>query len=271
MINENKTVFISYCHADDLLVTPVVKLLRASTSFVFQDIDNIQPGKNWRNEICNAITETQLTIVFWCEHSRDSQEVSAEWKIAIENQIDILPLLLDSTPLPNELTDYQNIDFRDLADHSSTSHSDFSWKNQLLTKYKVSAAVACLAVGIFIFSTYDTQRFFESGQTGENQLVSDDVSDEVDADFVLRSSNRDDVALAFPGLDVGSSANQSNSDSPIGSELQSSNLFTIISLVVLGFFSGLLALFFRKKYRQENAEQRMAEALELELLKRTAI
>ncbi len=112
MPSESTIVFVSYSHADASLVGPVVKLLRANNSFVFQDVDRIRPGKKWRNEIIKALNEAQLVVVFWCSHASKSKEVSNEWKEAIKQEKDLLPLLLDKTPLPPELSKFQWIDFR---------------------------------------------------------------------------------------------------------------------------------------------------------------
>jgi hypothetical protein len=62
--SKNTNVFVSYSHADSSLVDPVVKLLRINKSFVFQDIDGIQPGKRWRSEIAQALAESHLVVVF---------------------------------------------------------------------------------------------------------------------------------------------------------------------------------------------------------------
>ncbi len=105
-------VFVSYSHADAALVAPVVRLLRVNRSLVFQDTDRILPGKRWRDEIAKALGESNLVVVFWCHHAFRSNEVSKEWRAAIELDKDLLPLLLDSTPLPSELRDFQWIDFR---------------------------------------------------------------------------------------------------------------------------------------------------------------
>ncbi len=110
--NQSTNVFVSYSHADASLVAPVVQLLRANKSFVFQDLDTIRPGKKWREEISNAIDKSHLVVVFWCNHSSRSDEVSKEWKAAIEQKKDLLPLLLDATPLHPKLGEYQWIDFR---------------------------------------------------------------------------------------------------------------------------------------------------------------
>lgn len=106
-------VFVSYSHRDEDLVKPVVQLLRANQSLVFQDIDSIQPGKKWRDEIAKGIAESHLVIVFWCDHANASEEVEKEWKTAIELRKDLLPLLLDATPLPPQLAAFQWIDFQD--------------------------------------------------------------------------------------------------------------------------------------------------------------
>jgi TIR domain len=100
MPNQTTNVFVSYSHTDASLVAPVVKLLRANKSLVFQDIDSIQPGKKWRSEIAKGLAESDLVVVFWCDHASRSDEVCEEWRTAIEQEKDVLPLLLDATPLP---------------------------------------------------------------------------------------------------------------------------------------------------------------------------
>ena len=112
MPSQTINVFVSYSHADAPLVAPVVSLLRVNKSLVFQDTDRIPPGKRWRDEIAKALAESNLVVVFWCHHASRSNEVSTEWRAAIEQDKDLLPLLLDATPLPSELGNFQWIDFR---------------------------------------------------------------------------------------------------------------------------------------------------------------
>ncbi len=122
MPSQTINVFVSYSHADAPLVAPVVSLLRVNKSLVFQDTDRIPPGKRWRDEIAKALAESNLVVVFWCHHACRSNEVSAEWRAAIEQDKDLLPLLLDATPLPSELGNFQWIDFRGTvgANHSAS-------------------------------------------------------------------------------------------------------------------------------------------------------
>jgi hypothetical protein len=106
------SIFISYSHEDSSLVGPIVALLRASEALVIQDADSIRPGKRWREEIGTAISGASVVVVFWCYHARASQEVENEITAAIAQRKDILPLLLDETPLPSDLAGFQYIDFR---------------------------------------------------------------------------------------------------------------------------------------------------------------
>jgi hypothetical protein len=130
MSTQTINVFVSYSHADASLVAPVVRLLRVNKSLVFQDTDGISPGKRWREEIAKALAESNLVVVFWCHHAFRSNEVSTEWRAAIEQGKEVLPLLLDATPLPSDLGNFQWIDFRgtvganhEPADVGSPAHS----------------------------------------------------------------------------------------------------------------------------------------------------
>jgi hypothetical protein len=107
------TIFVSYSHIDGRLVGPVVALLRASQALVFLDADGLQPGKKWRGQLEAAIQDARVVVVFWCHHARASNEVRKEYEAAIAQQKDVLPLLIDDTPLPPELAEYQYIDFRE--------------------------------------------------------------------------------------------------------------------------------------------------------------
>jgi len=112
-------IFISYSHSDAALVTPVVSLLRIRQGLVFQDRDGIEPGTHWREALDGALSKASLVVLFWCRHSNESAEVRKEYEAALVTGKNVLPVLLDPTPLPSTLTGYQWIDFQALA---SASH-----------------------------------------------------------------------------------------------------------------------------------------------------
>ena len=105
-------VFVSYSRADRPLVTPIVQVIRAVGVEVFQDVDSIPPGKRWRPVVEETIESADIVLVFWCVHSQCSHEVRKEWQRALDLGKDIVPVLLDSTPILGELAEYQAIDLR---------------------------------------------------------------------------------------------------------------------------------------------------------------
>ncbi|MDQ3773979.1 MAG: toll/interleukin-1 receptor domain-containing protein [Pseudomonadota bacterium] len=143
MPSQSTNVFVSYSHADAPLVAPVVKLLRVNKSLVFQDIDSIQPGKRWRSELAKALAEAHLVVVFWCDHARRSNEVSKEWKAAIEQRKDLLPLLLDATPLPPEL-EFQWIDLREAVGASHSSIDGARWLSDMHPQWSLPIVRAAI-------------------------------------------------------------------------------------------------------------------------------
>jgi TIR domain len=105
-------LFVSYSREDEAIVKPVVQLLRVTDSKVFLDVDSIVPGDRWQEELENSLSRADKICVFWCLHSAESEWVEREWRYAHQKNKRIIPLLLDSTPLKPELSEYQYIDFR---------------------------------------------------------------------------------------------------------------------------------------------------------------
>jgi hypothetical protein len=106
-------IFVSYSPADNELVSAIVSVLSASHgAIVYCDADSIRTSGRWREELEKAISEANVVLVFWCHHSNTSYEVRKEFALALEQGKDVLPLLLDGTPLPGKLADRRTIDFR---------------------------------------------------------------------------------------------------------------------------------------------------------------
>jgi len=116
------SIFVSYSHKDVGLVQPVVRLLRATEDLVFQDLDGIKPGRKWRREMEEALYTAQLFILFWCYHSSRSAEVRKEYQLVLTTGKDVLPVLLDTTPLPQQLNEFQWVDFRHLVGSAHRSY-----------------------------------------------------------------------------------------------------------------------------------------------------
>jgi hypothetical protein len=109
-------IFVSYSPADIDLVSAIVAVLGANNrSLTYCDSDSMRTGGRWREELPPAISESNVVLLFWCHHSNTSYEVRKEFTLALERGKDVVPLLLDDTPLPSKLADHRYIDFRDRA------------------------------------------------------------------------------------------------------------------------------------------------------------
>lgn len=167
MPEENTKVFISYSRYDERLVNPIVKLLRANESLVFLDTDSIDGGNKWKNEIEEAIIESNLVVVFWCHHSHKSQEVEKEWKMAIELGKKVAPLLLDSTPLKSDLSNFQAIDMKELV---GKKHRN---SNNRVRRSIVAVFFSILILSITTFSLIrvDSQQIESPSQDGNTTEI----------------------------------------------------------------------------------------------------
>lgn len=125
----NAFIFVSYSRNDVKLITPIVRLLRLtiagvpsvngkSWEFVFQDIDNLEPGQEWQKQIDEAILQAEKIFVFWCRHAMQSSQVQREYTLALAHNKIVVPILLDDTPLSVALQGIGGLDLRQLTRHS---------------------------------------------------------------------------------------------------------------------------------------------------------
>jgi len=178
------TIFVSYSHQDARLVMPVVRLLRATEGLVFLDADSIKPCKKWQQEITKGLETAKLVVVFWCNHSGQSAEVKKEYAAAIAGGKDLLPVLLDSYPVPDDLAEFQWIDFREIVgpahgfpgpDQRPAPQPDFpaskaprsssvSWGGWFFVFF-----ISILTAGLFL--TYTTGPSLSPGAIGWGMLI----------------------------------------------------------------------------------------------------
>lgn len=104
--------FVSYSRLDRDLVIPLVAILRLGDPTAFRDEDSVRPGSQWQEAIDHALVDSSQLVVMWTLAASESKYVEAECAAAIRMRKDIVPLLLDDTPLPEVLAAYQWVDFR---------------------------------------------------------------------------------------------------------------------------------------------------------------
>lgn len=72
----------------------------------------VPPGLQWRPTIAGAICGARLALLLWSASAAASAEIRREIDTALVCGTDIVPILLDSTPLPGLVADVQAVDWR---------------------------------------------------------------------------------------------------------------------------------------------------------------
>ena len=95
-------VFISYAHKDAKLVFEEIKKFHGEGYPVWYD-QGLTPGQEWDDEIAIALMNASMLIVFISANSMASRNVQDEIKMALNRDIDIVPIYLEQTQLPPAL------------------------------------------------------------------------------------------------------------------------------------------------------------------------
>ncbi len=298
---QKSSVFVSYSHHDRELISDVVRFLKALKHLVFLDFDDIEAGRKWRPQVESSLEHARLVVVFWCIHSRASHEVRKEYRAAIDANKDLVPVLLDETPLPDDLGEFHGVDLRDVVRHRNKESRSRS------LRYPMAALAAGLllaaATSLFVLSDEPVSGTSVSQarilaftvepaniSSGEEVIISwstegaESVSISPAIGPVDRSGSRTitihDPALVsieaidrsgrriFESLPVSVDGEVVTYPPVFADEVPSS---AILLLTLLGAVAlGLAAVFFRFAYRRKSAQraQQAAEKLASELAMR---
>lgn len=72
----------------------------------------VQPGAQWRGAMADAICTARVVLLLWSAKAAASLEVAHELQTARECAAQVVPVLLDATPLPAGLAGVQAVDWR---------------------------------------------------------------------------------------------------------------------------------------------------------------
>jgi hypothetical protein len=108
-------IFFSYSRKDSGLVRKIELIVWATGALPWLDTRSIAPGQKWRVAITRSIERCDRMFLFWCHHSKASSEVRKEYVYAIESQKPVVPLRLDRSESPPDLSVYEEIDLRELT------------------------------------------------------------------------------------------------------------------------------------------------------------
>jgi hypothetical protein len=116
--SSQKSVFLIHAHADRKAVHKLYSRLIKSGVNVWVDVENLQPGQDWQNEIRNAILQCGVILVclsqaFNAQHGYRHEEL----KLALEkanflpgDTISIIPVRLEPCDMPESLRHLHRVD-----------------------------------------------------------------------------------------------------------------------------------------------------------------
>lgn len=97
------TIFICYSREQKEIRNIIKDSLKTTGYETKFDEKDVTTGElDWRSKIKSLIIESDIFLLLWSEKSCNSVIVETEIAIAIGNKIKIIPVALDSTPLPDE-------------------------------------------------------------------------------------------------------------------------------------------------------------------------
>jgi hypothetical protein len=95
-------VFVSYAHADETKVTPVVKVVEGSGRPVWMDKDILQAGESWAGELARAIKGAHGVIVMCSPSAFQSDHIKREVYLADRYKKPMLPVFLEEAKMPDD-------------------------------------------------------------------------------------------------------------------------------------------------------------------------
>lgn len=109
-------IFISYSHEDKLFTEKIVQALRNDTIHVWIDSWQMNAGDSIEQRITSAIQGASVILFFISRNFLQSSWCMRELNICLgykakDSEVTIIPLLLDNSPLPQELIDISGIKF----------------------------------------------------------------------------------------------------------------------------------------------------------------
>ena len=93
-------LFISYSREDGERVRPLVEALGELGYRVFFDLESIPVGERWKPRLETAVRHSRALVLCWSARAKASEFVQFEYHKAEGLGKQVLPWLLDGTPLP---------------------------------------------------------------------------------------------------------------------------------------------------------------------------
>ena len=101
-IGDEPYIFVSYAHKDSDIIFEEIKKFHYAGYPIWYD-QALTAGREWDEEIEDALLGCSLMVVFISENSMASNNVVDEIKLALEEKINIVPIYLEEAKLAKGL------------------------------------------------------------------------------------------------------------------------------------------------------------------------
>jgi hypothetical protein len=105
----------SYAHEDKDFAQQLNRRLRASPQIPWQDRINLRGGRDWQDDIDNALRNAEALVVVMSPRATKSQYVTYEWAFALGAGVPVIPVLKKPTKLHPRLNTLHYVDLRPVA------------------------------------------------------------------------------------------------------------------------------------------------------------
>ncbi len=95
-------LFISYAHADNATVEPVVRAVKSAGREVWMDKGGIQPGENWAGEIVRGIKSSRGVMILCSPNAFESDHIKREVYLADRYKKPMLPVFIAEAQPPED-------------------------------------------------------------------------------------------------------------------------------------------------------------------------
>src|SRR6185369_480889 len=112
-------IFLSYARIDGTQSSGRLSSeLRQAGFIVWRDLENLEGGQAWKDQLRNALRLVDTVLVLLTPHSVESPFVRWEWEQAFTLRKRVIPILILPCRVPDELSRLHYHDFRDPANYS---------------------------------------------------------------------------------------------------------------------------------------------------------
>lgn len=104
-------VFISYSHEDRIIAEMLAQRVHSIGFTPWIDFAGIKGGEEWRQSIDDALERSSAFLILLTPESNASRWVKYELRQALERKLRIIPLMIRTCPLPDEIEHLHYVDF----------------------------------------------------------------------------------------------------------------------------------------------------------------